>query len=420
MEVSTMANGLTQKGKWYYATTRYKDANGNWKTKYLPTKVPADGRHKKEAKEKAAKLIAEFHASIKGDHSQLTLEEYSVIWFAHMTPIIRPNTLESYKRDMHKHVLPILGHKRIYTLHQKDIEDFIHQEIRICDERNLQRQKVIEESERNGTKPSFPAQSAPFYKSIKKHVNVLSQMLKYAVTVDDIPYNVADKIDKSIFRKLGGERFRGNSYTSEEVKKLQEAVMGTEIEIPVTLALTLALRRSEVIGLRWSAIDFENDVVHINHTCIIQDNKPKYVDLTKNTSSHADMYLSKSVKEYLKSVKQRQENDKKFYGKGYTDSDYVCRHSDGSLIKPNYVSQNFPKFLEANNLKRIRFHDLRHISGSIVLNSTGDLKLTSEYLRHSSIQVTGDIYSHVDLGRKKAAADILAATIVAGSDTPTN
>lgn len=68
-------------------------------------------------------------------------------------------------------------------------------------------------------------------------------MLKYAVTVDDIPYNVADKIDKSIFRKLGGERFRGNSYTSEEVKKLQEAVMGTEIKTPVMLALTLALRR---------------------------------------------------------------------------------------------------------------------------------------------------------------------------------
>ena len=47
-----MANGLTQKGNWYYATTRYKDVNGKWKTKYLPTKVPADGRHKKEAKEK--------------------------------------------------------------------------------------------------------------------------------------------------------------------------------------------------------------------------------------------------------------------------------------------------------------------------------------------------------------------------------
>ncbi len=200
---------------------------------------------------------------------------------------------------------------------------------------------------------------------------------------------------------MGGERFRGNSYTSEEVKKLQKAVMGTEIEVPVMLALTLALRRSEVIGLRWSALDFEHDVVHINHTCVIQDNKPKYVDLTKNASSHADMYLSKLVKEYLTSVKKRQEEDKNFYGKGYVDSDYVCRHSDGSLIKPNYVSQNFPKFLEANNLKRIRFHDLRYISGSIVLNSTGDLKLTSEYLRHSSIQVTGDIYSHVDLGRKK-------------------
>ena len=177
---------------------------------------------------------------------------------------------------MNNHVLPILGKTRIYELHQKDIEDFIHQEIRICDERSLQRQKIREEAEKSGKKPSFSSQDAPFYKSIKKHVNVLSQMLKYAVTVDDIPYNVADKIDKAIFANWG-----------------------------------------------------------------------------------------------------------------------------------------------ANNLKRIRFHDLRHISGSIVLNSTGDLKLTSEYLRHSSIQVTGDIYSHVDLGRKKTAADILAATIVSGSSTST-
>jgi integrase len=317
---------------------------------------------------------------------------------------------------MNNHVLPILGKKKIYTLHQKDIEDFIHQEILICDERSKRQQEIYQKAEEQGVKPSLPTQSAPFYKSIKKHVNVLSQMLKYAVTVDDIPYNVADKIDKSIFRKLVGERFRGNTYTPDEVKKLQESVIGTEIEVPVMLALTLALRRSEVAGLRWSAIDFDNSVVHINHTCIIQDNQPKYVDLTKNASSHADMYLSASIKEYLQSVKKKQENDKKFYGKGYQDSDYVCRHSDGSLIKPNYISQNFPKFLEKNNLKRIRFHDLRHISGSIVLNSTGDLKLTSEYLRHSSIQVTGDIYSHVDMNRKKAAADILAATVINHSE----
>ena len=119
---------------------------------------------------------------------------------------------------------------------------FIRKILKICDERSLRKQKIFEEAMKHGKKPTFSSQEAPFYKSIKKHVNVLSQMLKYAVTVDDIPHNVADKIDKSIFRKLGGERFRRNSYTSGE------------IEIPVMLALTLALRRSEVIGLRWSAL----------------------------------------------------------------------------------------------------------------------------------------------------------------------
>lgn len=69
-------------------------------------------------------------------------------------------------------------------------------------------------------------------------------MLNYAVSVDDVQYNVADKIDKVIFRKLAGDKFRGSAYTMEETAELQRLVMGTEIEVPVMLALMLALRRS--------------------------------------------------------------------------------------------------------------------------------------------------------------------------------
>lgn len=81
---------------------------------------------KKEAKEIAAKLIADFNSSLCGDHSQLTISEYSEIWFEHMKPIIRSNTMDSYKRDMNRHVIPLLGKKKINQLHQKDVENFIH------------------------------------------------------------------------------------------------------------------------------------------------------------------------------------------------------------------------------------------------------------------------------------------------------
>lgn len=409
--------GLTEKKGIYYAVTKYKESDGKWKTKFISTKIKVSDHRKKEAKEITAKLIADFNSSLCGDHSQLTISEYSEIWFEHMKPIIRSNTMDSYKRDMNRHVIPLLGKKKINQLHQKDVENFIHQEIRICDERAKAQAIIRADAEAKGEIPKFAAQFSPFYKSIKKHVNVLSEMLNYAVSVDDVQYNVADKIDKSIFRKLAGDKFRGSAYTMEETAELQRLVMGTEIEVPVMLALMLALRRSEVIGLRWSAIDFEDNIVHINHTCIIEDNKPKYVDLTKNSSSRTDMYLAENVKAYLLSVRMHQEEDKKLFGKGYKDSDYICRYADGTLMKPNYVSHNFKRFLERNHLRAIRFHDLRHTAGSTILNQTGDLKLTSEYLRHSSIQVTGDIYSHVDMGRKKAAADILAANIVTNNES---
>ena len=88
---------------------------------------------------------------------------------------------------------------------------------------------------------------------IHYHANI-HKALKYAVKIELIDSNPADKIERP--KK---DHFVGSFYDSKEVQELFEAAKGTKLEIPVFLGAFYGLRRSEALGLKWSAIDFENN-----------------------------------------------------------------------------------------------------------------------------------------------------------------
>ena len=85
-------------------------------------------------------------------------------------------------------------------------------------------------------------------------------------------------------------------------------------------------------------------------------------DTTKTKSSLRTLPLVPFVKERLLVLKKEQENNRRLCGRSYHKqfAGYVCINEMGDLIKPHYVTEQFPKLLDANGLRRIRFHDLRH------------------------------------------------------------
>ena len=87
------------------------------------------------------------------------------------------------------------------------------------------------------------------------------------------------------------------------------------------------------------------------------------------------------------------------------DDAYVICQPDGSPYKSDSLSLKFRRFLKANNLKHIRFHDLRHINATIMLTSGISPKVAQERLGHANYQITMDIYSHVLKSVEKEAAD---------------
>ena len=242
---------------------------------------------------------------------------------------------------------------------------------------------------------------------IHYHANI-HKALKYAVKIDLIPTNPADKVERP--KK---NAFKGSYYSAEEIHALTEVAEGTKLEIPVLLASFYGLRRSEVLGLKWDAIDFEENTLEIKHivTQASIDGKKVLVqaDRAKTKSSLRTLPLVPPIRDRLLMLKGQQETYRRLCGKSYNRDylGYLCVDEIGNIIRPNYVSEQFPKLLEKNGLRPIRFHDLRHSCASLLLANGVPMKQIQEWLGHSDFSTTANIYAHLDYASKLSSAQAM-------------
>jgi integrase len=249
--------------------------------------------------------------------------------------------------------------------------------------------------------------------------SVIHKALKYAVKIDLIPSNPASKIERP-----RQERFVGSFYDSHEVNQLFELVRGTNLELPVLLGAFYGLRRSEVVGLKWSAIDFNNNTLVVKHTVTsfnIDGHHLIYAsDSTKNKSSMRTLPLVPAFKEKLLGAKEHQEMNRKLCGRSYSKDylDYICVNELGVRLRPGYITTAFPKLLEDNGLRRIRFHDLRHSCASLLLANNVPMKQIQDWLGHSDFSTTANIYAHLDYTSKISSAQAMVEGLNFVVETP--
>ena len=106
-------------------------------------------------------------------------------------------------------------------------------------------------------------------------------------------------------------------------------------------------------------------------------------------------------------IKAEEEENQRLFGKAYQKNDYVFKWPDGRTFAPDYVTHHFSKMLERYGMPHIRFHELRHSCASLLLNNGCGLKDVQEWMGHSDIQTTANIYGHLDTSRKQSLADKL-------------
>lgn len=190
-------------------------------------------------------------------------------------------------------------------------------------------------------------------------------------------------------------------YGVEEIAQLLSLTQNEPIAVPIFLASFYGLRRSEALGLRWSNIDFQNGWIHITTTVVkekIGDNVVSTVrdDTTKTEYSRRSLPLCPYTYNYFCGLQNHQMMQMQLCGDSYNPefTDFVCVDEMGMLLQPDFVSQKFQKLLVKYNLRKIRFHDLRHSCATIMLYLGYTMKDIQTWLGHSNYSFTANTYVH--------------------------
>lgn len=364
-----VTGSLQIKNNKYQAVLSYKQ-NNKWKTKWVSTKVSAVKGNKKLANAKLEEIRLKFQEEINSesiDDEKLQFIDYMKKWLKMIKSSVEETTYIGYEGVINGRMTDYFGNKDItlQDIKPKHIQDFYSY--------------LLEEGLSGNTVKHY-------------HANI-RKALQYAMRTDIIPSNPADKVELPKIQK-----YNPSFYTSDEVKGLLSEVVGTKLEIPVMIDCFYGFRRSEVIGLKWSAIDFEKKTIIINHTITQSKGKLIIRDKTKNNSSRRSLPLEPIVESFLLELKEKQEKNKELCGNSYNQEwlEYICVDDCGNLIRPDYVTETFLKLLKKRKLKQIRFHDLRHTCASILLKNGANMKEIQAWLGHSNYNTTADIYAHLD------------------------
>ena len=362
--------------------TIYKNAGGQRKTKWISLGLSEKG-NKRKAESELARLRAEFEPPKEvGDlSSDMLFADYLLEWLEIAKGRLAHATYGAYQGLLKSTIVPYFRKKKLT--------------LRELEARHLQ--MFYSEMLRRVTPNTV----------IHYHA-VIHSALKYAVKTDMLIQNVADKVDRP--RK---NSFQPVFLSADEMQKMFEALRGTKLELPVLVAAFYGLRRSEALGLKWDAIDFERDTITIKHivTNAKIDGKCEIVcaDRAKTKSSLRSLPLVSNIREKLLALREQQKENRRVCGNCYSKKydGYVFVDAMGNIFNPRSVTANFSKLLEQNGLRHIRFHDLRHSCASLLLANDVPLKQIQEWLGHSDIGTTANIYSHLDYKSKITSANVM-------------
>ena len=394
-----MITGSVQINKGYYFLVfNMYNEYGKRKPEWHSTGLKVDNNERKnnQIRKQAEKILNEELVRVNAEnsfsnkmntiaknskYSNMLFSDYMLEWLENIKPKVVQSTYIGYEQVIKGRLCPYFKSKKIklIDLRPRDIQDFINY---------LYKQRL------KGS-------------TIAHYTSNMNTALKEAVIAEIIPSNPMDRIE-SVKKEVYIPEF----YTDNELLDLIEVIKAQDLELPLTLGIIYGLRREEILGLTWNAIDFKNKSITIRKTV----GRGKYdgvtqfliKDIPKNKSSYRTLPMFDFIADSLKKYKEKYKLNEKIFGNTYiTDyKDFICLMDNGELVKPDYVDRTFSRILKENGFRHIRLHDLRHSCATLLLRNGVPLPEIQKWLGHSNI-ITTQRYSHLDQNDKSIPANMI-------------
>lgn len=371
-------------------------------TVVVDTGTDAEGNRKQKKKTfnkkgDAEKWLADTIAAVnKGTYIEpvkTTVKDWLSEWLnSYGKQNLSPTTYAGYKTIIEKHLIPELGAISLSDLKPKHIKDYHNNAL---------------EGGRKDNKKALGKGLSPT--TVSQHHRVLREALQHALELEMIVRNPADAAKPP--RKVKHEI---EFLPVEDANKIVKLFKGTYMYMPVFLAVTLGARRSEILALRWSDIDFRNNTVTIGRGLYVTKEQGLFFKEPKNKTSKRSVAMSPGGVKALKAHEREQKKDKLAIGERYHKNNLICCLQDGSLLHPATVSKRFQEVVNKAGIN-VTFHGLRHAHASYLLKQGIHPKVVSERLGHSNISKTMDLYSHIAPTLQTEAASKLDELLFKGS-----
>jgi integrase len=376
--------------------TRKRGSTWTW---YLGVVDPATGRRrqlsksgfrtKREAQAALNEAMAALRAGTFVEPSRLTLGAFlTEQWLPTVRAAVRPTTWTTYRIYAEAQVVPPLGHVPLQALTAAHL--------------NRLYADLAEHGRRDGRGGLKP-------KSVR-HVHVLlHKALSDAVRWGLVTRNVADAADPP--RVPRGER---GVWSAEELRAFLGATSKDRLAAMWLLFATTGMRRSELLGLPWRALDLEASPgrLAVVQTVVVVDKQPVIVAEAKTATSRRQLALDPYTVATLKAHRARQLEERLAWGPVWVDTGLVFTREDGQVLHPEHVTKRFARLVRDAGLPPITLHGVRHSYATAALAAGEPLKVVSERLGHASTSITANLYQHVLPSMDERTANAVARLIL--------
>lgn len=296
---------------------------------------------------------------------------------------MKHRTVTQYK-DLAQRIYPVIGHIKLSVLRADILNDLYTM--------------LSQDGMNKVTGGALSAQT------IIKHHRLISSVLEQAVKEGLIPFNPASRTElpKQTHKDV-------NYFQVEDVEAIRDALEKEPLKWKMLTHMLLmsGARRGEILGLKWSKVDFTLNNIYICNNLQYTPEKGVYDESPKTEKAYRYISFPTETMALLQAHKKAQLAQQLAFDGAWTSQDYVFTRDDGRAMHPDSVNNWLRKFSKRHNLPHINPHAFRHTMASVLYFNGVDSVSISKRLGHAQVSTTADIYAHVMEAADQKNADIM-------------